>query len=267
LGNGAPRRPTLAKRGRFDLADDGTIPDDEVDIALRSPSAAAARTIVLGTVCRRAFIEDRPGEFGDDDPDAARFDLLAWLLAEGLGGAISPSERHLLTAHAGALEPDQAAAASWATEALVAIGWALWLLDPIPGYECPADPAPLLMLLPAPWDGTIAFCQSSSLRAEDAVAFERERAELWDWRAGVAESIDSASPAARRDAAMAIRDVAHEGHAAGLLPAPIGDDFPLGDRAFGDRSAETIGTVGSIARERLRALDWLCGLTDTWDPP
>ena len=46
----------------------------------------------------------------------------------------------------------------------------------------------------------------------------------------------------------------------GVFPAPIGNDFPAFNKAYRDLSAEEYSIANSIARERHRAFNWLCGL-------
>lgn len=242
-------------------ADDG----DEIEVNLRTPREAAERLIVLGAVCRRAFLEERPEGVEDDAPDAERFDLVSWLRDEGVEVAATPRERRLLAARVGLLEPDVAAAASWQSEALLMLGWALRLVDEVPPYDAVADPASLLRAVPAPWESTDAFRRGARLRDETDIAVERERAELWHWRAGVADLLRDARAAERGELLAAIAAVAREATAAGLVSPLVDGDFPVRGRAYREVPAAVLPDLDAVAAERLWALNWLCGFGTSWD--
>lgn len=238
--------------------------DDEIEIELRPPRDVADRLLVLSAICRRAFLENERGDLGED-PEAERFDLVAWLRDEGLDRLATPAERALLDTRVGTLDPKAAATASWQTEALASLGWALALVDAAPDYDAPADPAALLALLPAPWERSAPFRQRASLRDEATIATERERAELWHWRAGASEALASARGADRQDILVAIDEVAEASRRAELLPSLVGGDFPARGRPFRDLEPDALAEIGTVAEERLRALNWLCGFGSGWD--
>lgn len=244
---------------------DDLSPDDALDILLRSPREAAERALVLSAVCRRAFLEERAREIEDDDREAERFDLVAWLRTEGLDGAATDDERRLLHARVGRLPPDDAAEASWRTEALVALAWALDLLPEMPPYDAVADPAAVVSAIPAPWSPTAAWRRDARLRPEATIATERERAELWHWRAETADLVVVADDAERSALATAIRDVAAEARNAGVLTRLIRDDFPARGEAYRALAAEAVAELGAVAVERVRALNWLCGFGSGWN--
>lgn len=239
--------------------------DDAIEIALRPPREVAERALVLSTVCRRAFLEAGDVALAGDDPEGERFDLATWLLGEGLDGVATSPERRVLHARIGRLAPADAAAASWRSEALVALGWALHLLDELPAYDAVADPTAILTAVPAPWAPTADWRRAARLRPEAAIAAERERAELWSWRAQTAEAAAIATAEERAALSAAIRDVATEGYVLGLLPEPYRNDFPSGGGAYRSRTAEDVADLGAVAEERLRALNWLCGFGASWD--
>lgn len=245
--------------------DDDPSSDDFLEIVLRAPREAAERALILSAVCRRAFLEERPEEVVDDDPEAERFDLVAWLRAEGLAAVATDDERRLLNARVGRLPADAAAAASWRTEALVALGWALDLLPEMPPYDAAADPAAVLSAIPAPWSPTTVWRRDAPLRSEATIAAERERAELWHWRAETAALVDIADDAERATLATAVREVAAEARNGGILPHLRHDDFPARGGPYRLLDAEAIAELGVVAAERVRALNWLCGFGAGWD--
>ncbi len=60
---------------------------------------------------------------------------------------------------------------------------------------------------------------------------------------------------------------AAEAHRRGDVPQPIGDDFPVFGKPYREASVEEYDTLTSIATERHRALNWLCGRApgNRWD--
>jgi len=238
--------------------------DEEVSIELRSAPEVAARLLVLAALCRRAFIEASP-EAGADTAAAERFDLANWLDTEGLLAEATPAERRLLTARHGAWSADEVAAATWRGEASLALAWALRLVGAMPGYDAPAELGPLLARIPEPWDSTAAFRRDARLRDEATIAQERERAELWQWRGEVAALLATLPPQERPEVEAAIRDVAVESLAAGLIDRVIDDDFAVRDSAYRDLSADRAEELEVLAFQRLAALDWVCGLAERWD--
>ena len=239
--------------------------DSELDINLRSPQEVAERLLILGTVCRRAYLEERPSEAAEDDPEAERFDLAAWLRDEGLDAAATPRESALLEAWVGRLDPEEIETASWQSESLVALGWALGWVEEMPAYDAAANPTALLERIPAPWDRTETFRRGARLRSEATIAAERERAELWNWRAEASDLLLTAKAEERSALVAAIRDVARETFTAGVLPKLTRGDFPARGLAYRDLDPEAVSELGSVARERLRALNWLCGFGVDWD--
>ncbi|HEV2109008.1 MAG TPA: DUF4272 domain-containing protein [Thermomicrobiales bacterium] len=237
--------------------------DDSLDITLRDPDEVASRSVVLAALCRRAFLELDAEQTDGSELDEDRFDLLAWLRDEDLSDHFSTEERVIFQAPVGSLDPGDTLMATWSAEALAPLCWALGLLPALPGPDRPANAEALLGLLPSPDSATGSWREDAAMRDEDAIAAAREAAELWAWRATVQELWATATVAERNDRLVAIRDVAHEGAALGLLPPPVDDDIPVLGRAYA--TAGDHETLAIIAEWRLRALNWLCGFGDSWD--
>lgn len=240
--------------------------DDEIEIELRSAPEAAARLLLVASLCRRAFIEASPRAAPDSDAAAEAFDLARWLADEGLLDSATLVEHRLLAAPTGSWTPAETAEVSWQGEALLALGWALGMVEPLPPADAPADAGPLLSQILEPWASTAAFRRDATLRAEIEIAHERERAELWHWRGEAAALLAAAPQRERREIEAAIRDVAAEAKGAGLLDTVIDDDFAVHGRPYAALTPDVADELGILAFERLRALDWLCGLSPSWDP-
>ncbi len=244
-----------------------TAPDEqEIEISLRSAEEVGARIVVLAALCRRLFLEDPQAvELLDEEPETERWDLKAWLDECGLSAIVTPEERRLLERPVGRLTPDELAQEPWLSEALTALAWAACLVDALPPPVEPADVAPVLARIPAPWDELRPFIGRLSLRSEAEIALERERAEIWAWRAGIEEERRSARGRAARDLQAVVEEVVKEAVASGLLPQAKLADFQVNGAPFSALSREQVEQIALIASARLHAFNWLCGFGETWD--
>jgi hypothetical protein len=237
-----------------------------IEITLREPVDVGRRLVVLATLCRRAFLEALPNSFElDDDPEAEQFDLATWLTEHGLDGELTADERRLLVAPVGRLPGDETRAATWNAEALIALGWASGLLASLPDPIDLVDPAPVLQVVPAPWDDPRRWIAEAALRSEESIAFERERAEVWLWRAEIEEERRRLRGRARAELEADVGDVVGECVEAGLLPAGTRADFPVAGRPFFQIDPDQIDVIAGVAGVRLHALNWLCGFGSSWD--
>jgi hypothetical protein len=92
---------------------------------------------------------------------------------------------------------------------------------------------------------------------------KRELAELWHWRCRTRKLLESGEIPTVLQNGMTMDEIirlcatkAAEAHA---FERPIGDDFPAFGKPFRDISVEESTTATSIAQERHRAFNWLCG--------
>ena len=74
-----------------------------------------------------------------------------------------------------------------------------------------------------------------------------------------------ASPPERRDLESAIGEVTIDALASGLLANAIDGDFATSGVAVRALPAHDLNRLVMIGRERLHALNWLCGFGDSWD--
>jgi len=267
------------------------VSDDEfIEIETRPAAEVARRAIILSAVCRRAFLElsdagegvappltghvggdpdDGGGRAGDDDDGAGDvgegFDLLAWLLDEGLSDDLTPDEVSLLRAPLGALDRDEAEGLTWTVEALTGLVWALGLLPAPPAFDRPTDGEALLSVLPEPESPTGTFCREARLRDETEIAAARDEAEIWDWRAGLQPELRHPDRARQRDAREALADVVAEARDSGLLPPLPATDLLVSGEPYATVDDDALVTLAAIASHRLHALNWVCGFGETWD--
>ena len=231
-------------------------PDDAIDIQLRAPAEVATRAIVLATIARRGILDIVAGDL--DEAETTRFDLAAWA-ASHFAAKLEADELALLNSPHGSLSEDDLATCLDAGESLVALWWCLSQPPAsLPEPDVPADLPALLAKLPQPWQTPESVISTALLRPEGEIATERERAELWWWRA-------SLKPDELKDqnTQATIAAVAEEAAAAALMGTDDGD-LAVRGRAFRALSEDQRATVLVVATARLRALNWVCGFGTAW---
>jgi hypothetical protein len=236
---------------------------DEIDVELRTPAEVRARILVLSAILRRLALENVPSEHAGDGLGEA-FDEREWLREHGLDGELTSWEAALLSGPPGTLAPDAIVEASWQGEALVALAWAIGALD-MPPVDAPSDALPILDMVPRPWDTIQDWIGDPAIVSETDAVREREVTEIWHWRATTELLRREASEADRQDYESAIRDVAAEALAAGILPPLRGGDFQTRNRRVSGLSDNEVEELIAITGQRLRALNWLCGFGRSWD--
>ena len=147
--------------------------------------------------------------------------------------------------------------AVWQAEGLGVLLWALGLVE-LPGFDSPFDPEWLLATPTA----------HGNLRARAEIEHARESALLWHWRARThalrtGDEIDV--PPAWASFEQLIAVAAMRGYERGLLPSPVHGDFAAYGAGYRELSAAQASDVFSIAYERHRALNWVCGEGRNWD--
>ena len=158
---------------------------------------------------------------------------------------------------AGGSSDPAAATAVWRGEALGTLLWSLELIE-LPPYDRPFETAAVVRAGPT----------GARLRDAQDVDAERQSARLWHWRARTtvlqaAGEVELPPPYATFDqliAATAMRGFEQE-----LLPAPMRGDFPAYGKVYRHLSPEQLHEADAIAAERHHALNWLCGLGESWD--
>lgn len=161
--------------------------------------------------------------------------------------------------------------ALWCIESFQVLLWALGFKAALPPY---GEVAPRDCLRDYPPRDFEGYLQRAELRSRGAIEAMQAGAELWLWRSRLRDGAasDRRQPASPEGDAPAtldeiIRLTAERAHGRGDLSAPVAGDFPVAGRAYRALSDEEHATVRSITLERLRALNWLCGLApkNQWD--
>jgi len=236
---------------------------DEIDVELRSPAEVRTRILILSAVLRRLTLENATAAEGSD-PTAEAFDEREWLREIGLTSELTPEDAVLLNSPLGTLAPEAIIEASWRGEALSALAWAIDIVD-LPPFDTVSDPARVIDAVPRPWDEIHGWLGDRTLISESDVVHEREIAEIWHWRATTEVLRRSGSVGEKQDYEEAIRDVASEALDAGLVPALRDGDFSVHGRSIKDLSGDNLDELVAVSRQRLQALNWLCGFGASWE--
>lgn len=255
------------------MSDAFELPDDEIDIDLRSAEEVGRRMIALSAVAHRVGVEsDEEPDDEDDDPSGLtdeveeRLDWLAWMADHSLVGALTASERALLDTDDASLTKEERDAQATALESLGALAWAvgrsdLTVLDP--GYPYQR----LLDGVPSPWQEPRPFLDVLTVRPEAEIATARDAAELLSWRAQVElERRSAVTPVEVAEIEEAIWDVTREVVEGGLAPVGPDGDLMIGGESIRSLDDAIVLSMAAAARARLRAINWLCGLGH-WDDP
>lgn len=228
--------------------------DDSIDIQPWPVIELIGRAVTLASVARRGMLEvDTDRDAFDVETD--RFDLSTWARTE-LQNWITDGELRLLNASVGELSDDDLAICDDALVGATAVAWAIRAVGaerlPLPHRDDVNERA--LAWAPQPWEKVRSVQSRARLRSDEDLAAERERWELWYWRATEGD-----------DDADALAEVVAELRDTGLIPI-VDDDFADDSGApFAHMSAEERDDVLWLAELRLRALNWACGLGETWE--
>ncbi len=227
--------------------------DDELDIQPWPVLELIGRAVALTSVAKRGMLEvDDENDVFSAETD--RFELSTWARTE-LSNWITDAELAVLNTPLGDLDEDQMLLADEALYAAGAVCWALRTVDieRLPILDSEAFNAAVMSWAPGPWDKVRNLQKRVRLRSDEELAAERERMELWHWRAnGEIASEDLA-------------EVVAEAVEAGLITAVDGDFATDDGFAFGSLGDEERDDIGWIAEQRLRALNWVCGFGDSWE--
>jgi hypothetical protein len=238
------------------MVDDAQPFEDEESIDIRPWPVIelVGRAVVLASVARRGMLEvDTQRDVFDLETD--RFDLLTWARTE-LQSWLSDAELGLLSKPVGELDEDDLAECDNALIGASTIGWALNVVtgDQLALPQDGVAEEHILEWAPEPWAKVRQLATRIRLRTDEALAEERERWELWYWRATEAE-----------DASDALSEVVAEVRGSGLIPIAENDLATDAGLPFSSLSADDQDDVAWLSELRLRALNWVCGFGESWE--
>lgn len=184
------------------------------------------------------------------------------LKAAGLWQDVEEDERRFLQAGIDQISPQQRIDASWLAESIVCLLWALQIVPELPSYDQEASHESVKML---PAISIKDLTRRAHLRSQEEIKRQRDIAELWHWRARTRKLQEEGGLHGDLAGGHTIQQVielsASKAAENGDLPEPIGSDFPAMGRPFRDLSFEEFAMLTSIAQERHKAFNWLCGFS------
>ncbi len=218
------------------------------------PTRVAARAIVLSAVTYRGLIE-----FDENKQEAEdrRGQLGRWLASLGVEGELEEWENFLLRTPVGQLDRQNMIDASWRSEGMLVLAWALGRAE-LPRYDEQCDPADVATKL-----GFLAERSATALAAPSLQAFE-DIEEL----AGTYLAIHWRLREYRR--APGFVDFASYLPRWALGPVRpseldlIDNDLGIRGERIDRASAESFYQTCSIAQERHQAFNWLLGFAPVY---
>lgn len=206
------------------------------------------RSWCLSAMVARAFIDERPSQPTSIGINAQ---ILPWIEHVRCGSELEGWEAAALTATLGELEPAHRERASWFSEGVGVLAWALTRYDP-PPYDVVADAQTVTSKL-----DFLDFAAPNiqvGLRPAPELQNAHRRALAIHWRLSQFEvnhqAIDFAA-APKSHPLLSSATVAE-------LPLVDGD-LMIGNHSISRAPADRVAQVGRIALERFRAFQWLMG--------
>jgi hypothetical protein len=198
---------------------------------------------------------------------ARRSELAKWLVAKGLWSRMTDTERRFVEAAPHRVPPQDLIDVSWSAESLRVLLWALGHVEALAPYDVQSEPPREGRSFFSTGDGPPA---ASKLRDRREIERARDVAELWHWRSRTRELQEDRTEVQLPEGETlddVVRVVAMRAAQDGVFPFALADDFPVFGRPYREASPDEWASLGSIALERHKALNWLCGYApgNRWD--
>ncbi len=243
----------------------------------QNPSAALVmkRALILDAILVTGMTTPVGPVIGDSTSWTLQKNLGAWktsdeaftpmvknLKASGLWPRVEEDEQKLLMSNR--VSKRQQINASWLGEATTCLLWALRMIPELPSYDEEIDPTLALLIRSKSIPELI---RQARLRPRREILKQRQIAELWHWRARTRRlqeqgRLDDESVAGTKIEQI-IERAATRYARFGRLPDAIAGDFPALGKPYRDLSSDEFAILSSIAQERHRALNWVCGESPT----
>jgi hypothetical protein len=191
--------------------------------------------------------------------------LRRWVSGQGIEAYLSPTEREVLAQALGQIDDDTLFDFSWRLQALVAVLWALNVIEPMP--SCTESYAADALQPLLPFGRPVGeFLTTARLRAEEELVAERHRAEFWNWRArtDLLRRRGTKPPAGKTYDTILAR-AAESAREDGIVTEVRDGDVVCGGVTYSALSQEAFADAASTAQERHFALNWICGCAEDWD--
>lgn len=191
--------------------------------------------------------------------------LETWLVNERLDPQLTPEEAALMHAKWGEWAREDMQASLWRIEGLAVLLWASSRLSALPPFSEPAPTDDVLGAMPflRAFGDVLAGARARPFEEVDRM---RRAAGVWRWRAKT-ELLHRGGvrPATGEPVEALVRRGAENASKAGLVLV-AGGDFDVGGRPYREIDDGTLRSIATVALERGRALEWLCGRA-SWDAP
>ncbi len=176
----------------------------------------------------------------------------------GLWSSMSSSEQSFVLATPTQIDRRTMINVSWLMEAEECLLWALGYVEELPAYDTQSDVDHVKRLGS---EDLVTVIRNAQLRDAEAISNARDVAELWHWRSRTRQLQEQGRPVQLpNDMTLddIVRIAAERAAGNGLFDA-IDGDFPAFGRSYARLTPDEWSQVTSIAMERHRALNWLCG--------
>jgi hypothetical protein len=185
---------------------------------------------------------------------------IAQLRRNGLWVAMEEGERDFIETGPTEVSKQALVDVAWLAESVACLLWALGYVSELPPYDQEAN-VEIMKRLPAEPVGVLV--KNAALRPAAAIMKQRDLAELWHWRSRTRQAQELGKMPRNGRGGKTIQEIIQMAAAKaaedGALPAPIDGDFPAFGKPYRDLNAEEFSRATSIAMERHRAFNWLCG--------
>lgn len=211
------------------------------------------RAFCLSALVCRSFI-DQPD---DEQCISLQLRIKPWLQEVDAESELELWEADALNSQLGTLDSQTRTNASWASEGLVVLAWALGLCDLPPHDQC-VDPQELTCDLDFLQPSAVELFKESESRGSDDIRQEERRTFAVHWRLRqfslVRESMNFAEFA--KTAWFGPLDI----NGIELLE----DDLAIQGQPISKATADSVRMAFSIAMERHKAFNWLLGYDETY---
>ncbi len=186
----------------------------------------------------------------------------------GLLNFFSVAEKSILVMPYSSIKNQSLLQATWRTESLQVLLWALSIIDKIPDYGTLASDDVLGHLHLEKFND---LRNTAKLRDANRIETERELAELWHWRSRTRQLIKEGRPFPAEIPQFNSYDeivrLAAKAEKEKNTLEVVEEDFAVKGKAYRDLTDAEWSEVGSIAFERHFSLNWLCGRAsgNDWD--
>jgi hypothetical protein len=222
-------------------------PEDEVPTPLTA-ERVLRRSLVLAAVVARGFLER--GAIPEEVGDLGR--LLWWLELHGLWDEVEPEERALLRTGLGQAERQDVVNATWRSEGLAVLSWALGWTE-LPAHDVSVDAGRVSLDLGLFAPVLPARAAHPALRSQEAIQALAGRLLGLHWRL---------RDFSLRPGPLDFRAFAERCWFGSFDLADVrlvDQDLAIGEVAISAASPAERARVSSIARERHQAINWLRG--------